>query len=133
MSTGVTDMVCPKCGYKRAMLEGNSNGERYFFCERCGYGAEEFIDEEKSTFPDNVVWEFSESGGEGFYHYHQKGMGAAEGGPVDKEIIDFMKVNLDKLDLAWYSFQKDEKWFIRDLITNEVRPFPEPEPVGLPW
>lgn len=132
MSSAVTDIECPKCAYKEAMLEGdNRTGSKYLFCDRCGYGASEYIDEEKSTYPDNLVWEFNESGGDGFYHYHQKGMVAAEGGSADKETVEFMKDNLDKLDLAWYSFQENGKWFIMDLIKNETRPYPEPEPPGL--
>ena len=125
MSITIKGVECPKCAFRKATLGYTfGKGEDDFRCNRCGYSVRSWINKEESKLPDKVIWKFEEKGGNGIYHCYQKGAHGAEGGPVDEEIIESMKGNLDNLGIAWYSFQKDGKWFIQDLIRNEIAPYP---------
>ena len=117
MSGSMEYIDCPKCGHADAAFQEDV-WSTWMLCDRCGYT----IDKR----PDLLPWEPEELGGNGCFHLTSKRGAGVYLSPVEITILNNIMRDLDKFGRAEYTFEEDGKWFIRDLLKNETRPFPEP-------
>jgi hypothetical protein len=126
MSSAIIDIHCPKCDYAAAILDcDNRSGEEDIFCHRCGYSAQDTRCIKEGG--GNAIKTHRETGGDGSFVYKTDKMKFACSGPLDDETLEYMKTNLDTMVTAEYTFEKDGKWFDRDMVKNETTPYPEPK------
>lgn len=136
----MSDVKCPKCKYKYAMSDlYYRTGEEYIFCDRCGYSLSWTIKEEdrknKKLLKD-CEFDKKESGGFGSYSVMFDGGGSTGSFDNKKDFETWKKdikkrleegtlVNMvgDKATEVEYTFKKDGKWFVKDLIKNKEYSF----------
>jgi ribosomal protein S27AE len=109
----VQDLIdCPKCDYKEAIYEVDYKKNREdIFCPKCGVSI--IYEGEKKK----------QSGGKGAFEILSKERGGKIGSLTDKKSLEkYWKKLSDKekgnIDRYWYSFKKNGKWFVKDLISN---------------
>ena len=94
MASSISECKCPKCGYERGMRDYYYKiGNEYFTCHQCGYSSVVTCDEEKSVFPDGLVWNRIEEGGIGSYKYKEKSHPASAIGPVVDDTVEELENN----------------------------------------
>lgn len=124
MSSVSEDHICPKCGSNEVAFEYVFKTEKSWMrCSRCGYFADDYVDEDKSEFADDLVWKHVEGGGIGSLSSCPKGETGCRVDTVSEESIDRLKKRLGKLRLARCSFKENGKWFIRDLLSDATTPY----------
>ena len=124
MGSGMSEINCPKCDYERAIGSASTNGGYYYTqCYRCGYLLEEILDRKKSKFPDDVVWNIEETGGNGSFVTRAKGESGSTIGKLSEEAKQYLEANLDKYDLCKYAFEQNSKWYVQDLLTGTTKPY----------
>lgn len=122
MSSSQRYEPCPKCEYKFAIQILYYNIEEMsIFCERCGYSLIERPNE------------IDESYGIGAFRLGYEGtaetLGSLCEGGLEELLKDFKEGKIvDKNGqpptILTYTFLKDGEWYIKDLITDEVKPLP---------
>ena len=124
MSSVITDVECPRCEYKEASRDYNCrNFSNYIICHCCGYIEDESINFEKSKLPDVILWETKIVNGKGSYIYSTKDSVGFATGVVLDDTVSYLKNKIDNFRTCKYTFQMDERWFIKDLLSGEVIPF----------
>lgn len=115
--------MCPQCKFKYAIFDYYcKSGAEYIFCERCGYSYRNDQQGEVETF-----------GVGSFKIMPERGAGVSGSFSTQEAVTEFLKhfkegklVDDDGIPPAvlTFTFQKAGEWFIRDLIKDEVKPFP---------
>lgn len=122
MSTSYIYDKCPHCNYKEAYWELDCRSrDRYIFCNRCGYTMEYCFAEDK------VV----KTGGEGSFLTQAKNdlSNVVQSlDPEDVQTLEHLKESQrERLIACKYTFIKNKKWYIKDVLTGETSPFAKKE------
>ena len=143
------NMDCPKCGYEYATeCTFSSPYEKYEHCQRCGHSLAIEADPQDLRYS----LEKRESGGIGVFYWRMK-PGEEEHDPAEDTYdndnprpsdrpwrapidkcgskprqqvrLDKMK-SLDKYKYFEVSFEENGKWFLKDFVTGQTRPYDKP-------
>lgn len=115
MSSVGDSIECPSCKFEYADWNFDcESGDESVFCRRCGFSGYFSYEENKRK----------ESGGQGCYMLKSKEQIGCAAGTCDDEIIEELEhLSKDELQVCLYTFKKEEQWFFKDLLTDEVLPF----------
>ncbi len=130
MGSVIDEIKCPKCEYEHAFTDFYyKTGEEYLSCPRCGYFYSYDICNrpENSEYPNDWKAEFEEKeeGGTGATRYTPKDGCVSHCGYLDNA-DNFQKwhnENKNYLSQCSYTFKKDNKWFIKNMMNNEIEEF----------
>lgn len=117
MGSVIDECECPKCKNPNAYRETYyKRGTEIVFCERCGYNCDE---------------DGKETGGLGGFRIGFNGGGTMGGFTKDRGFKDmekefkksgFKNDNGKKATEVTYTFQKNGKWYEKDLIKDTITP-----------
>lgn len=128
MSSVSGQIECPKCGYEYADYDYECRvGNEHVSCIRCGFSGSHTIDVEKSKSAGKPVWETRESGGNGSFQIKWKGQIGCTVEPIDSLIMDRLKETLHAFEVCKYTYHKEGKWYVVDLLKNTEVIFSEGE------
>ena len=97
-------------------------GEFHIGCDRCGFFKERMINEGKSKFPEQIVYKYEEGGGTGAFNTKSKGPWGCTGS-INRKDIKKIKKHASEYSICRYTYKRNGRWFIRDLITKKTLPF----------
>jgi predicted RNA-binding Zn-ribbon protein involved in translation (DUF1610 family) len=122
--TDMTEEPCPNCFYEYGSVTTYTLTRcRHLLCTRCGFTQDEEIDVEESAFPEIIVWNCIEKGGEGAYAAKIRNDSCTYYRPLNAEIKKKLEKAISTFVACRYTFKENGKWFIRDLIRKTTVPF----------